>query len=162
MKTIYILTVLLFCSFAFGEDKKKDDGPVNITAEKIEFRRKENCIVLQDNIKVIWKDTTLKADKAMLYQAPNSKQYDKVVAAGNVKLVRPDETVTGQKAVWERTKNEITITGSPKVIRKDGTVVTSPVIRYNTVTKKISLQSKQGIRTRIILDNKSVLKFNER
>jgi lipopolysaccharide transport protein LptA len=162
MKILTILIALLICCSVQAEDKKKKDSPINITADKIEYRKKENCILLQDNIKVVWDETTLIADKAMLYQSPNSTEYDKVVAAGNIKLVSPERVVTGQKAVWVRAKNEITITGSPHVREKDGAVVTSAVIRYNTETKKVTLQGKPGIRNRIIIDDTSVRKLNNR
>ena len=163
MKHLYILSALLICCSvqAAEKTKKKNDSPVNITAEKIEIRREDNCIVLQDNIKVVWDTTILRADKAMVYQTPNSDEYNKVVAVGNVKLERPDQVVTGQKAVWERAKNEITITGTPRVRQKDGTVVTSAVIRYNTKTGKIILQSKPGTRNRIKLNDKAVKKWNK-
>lgn len=159
MKILCILTAVIISLSAAAAEKKAPADPINIKAEKIEVLRNENCVVLQDNIKVTTTEYQLAADKAVLYQAEGSEDYNKIVATGNIRLVSPDHTVTGQKAVWEKKSNEITITGSPRVRQKDGGVASAAVIRYNTVTKKLTFQGKKGTgRSRIVISEGMIKK----
>ena len=159
MKFLCILSAVIISVTAAAAEKQTPSDPINIKAEKIEVLRKENCVVLQDNIKVTTTEYQLSADKAVLYQAAGSEEYNKIVATGNIKLVSPEHTVTGQKAVWEKKSNQITITGSPRVRQKDGGVASAAVIRYNTVTKKLTFQGKKGTgRSRIVITEEMINK----
>jgi lipopolysaccharide transport protein LptA len=162
MKTLCILTAVIISFAALAAEKKEPVDTINIKAEKIEVMRNENCVVLQDNIKVTTTEYQLSADKAVLYQADGSEEYNKIVATGNIRLVSPEHTVTGQKAVWEKKSNEITITGSPRVRQKDGGVASAAVIRYNTVTKKLTFQGKKGTgRSRIVISEGMMKKMDK-
>ena len=143
------LILLMTVGIAAAAEKPATNSEIRITAEKIEMLREEGCIVLHDNIKVDIEDTKISADKAVVFQDKTSGDYNKVVAVGNVKLVTPDRTVTGTKAVWEKDKNIILITGAPKLYEKDGHTIDADAIRYNLVTKKCTFEGAAAAKVKI-------------
>ncbi len=146
---IIILTVFLsgaFISspaFAKAEAKKKKDSPVTINADRMQYLKNENCMVLEDNVVVKLDSKSLYADKVIAFQGTNSlgkMDFTRIVATGNVVIKDSDKSLYGKKGVWEKSKNVIRFTGEPVVKTKGGQEISAEIIKYNVITGKVTFE----------------------
>jgi len=142
--SISTLIFVLFCNLTFAAtQKKKKQSPITINAEKMQYLKQENCMVAEDNVVVKFDGGTLMADKIIAFQGTNTEgkqDFVRIVATGNVIIKTPDRTLYGQKAVWQKNKNIIRITGEPVVKMKGGQQIQADVIKYDLKTNKVTFE----------------------
>jgi len=99
------------------------DGPLDVDYEK-------NIAIFNNNVKVEKPDMTIYSDKMQVYFTPNKKEdqapaqgtsaisssIDKIVAQGNVRIVRGENTSFSQEAIYTAADKKITLTGRPQII----------------------------------------------
>lgn len=100
------------------------DGPLEIDYEK-------NIATFYNNVKVDQVDNQLYSDRMEVYFSRNNKaepatqgsstmlggsQIEKIIAKGNVKIVRGENISYSDEAVYNNTDKKITLTGRPKLI----------------------------------------------
>jgi LPS export ABC transporter protein LptC len=95
------------------------DGPLEIDYEK-------NIATFNNNVKVERADSVIYSDKMDVYfvtakgdkasSEPTANSVDKIVARGNVKIVRQDNTSYSEEAIYTASDKKITLTGRPKLI----------------------------------------------
>ena len=149
-KIIFILIVSFIFSGAAStsfaartKSKKKKQSPITINANRMQYLKDENCMVAEDNVVVKFDGGTLMADKIIAFQGttPEGKQdFTRIVATGNVIIKTPDRTLYGQKAVWQKNKKNIRVTGNPVVKEKGGQVIQADVIKYDLLLKKVTFE----------------------
>jgi len=95
-----------------GELKKTTitcDGPLNIDYQKQEA-------VFNENVKAYDGESELYADKMTGYFDKDSKKIVKIIAEGNVKIVRGEDTSYSDKAIYDAENQKISLIGRPKLI----------------------------------------------
>ncbi|MFH1622062.1 MAG: LPS export ABC transporter periplasmic protein LptC [Candidatus Omnitrophota bacterium] len=95
-----------------GELKKTTitcDGPLDINYLKQEA-------VFNENVKAYDGDSELYADKMTGYFDKESKKIVKIVAEGNVKILRGQDTSYSDKAIYDTETQKISLIGRPKLI----------------------------------------------
>jgi LPS export ABC transporter protein LptC len=98
------------------------DGPLDIDYEK-------NIAIFNNNVKVEKSDLTIYSDKMQVYFIPKqeenkaaqgaaamSSSINKIVALGNVRIVRGENVSYSQEAVYTAQDKKITLTGRPQII----------------------------------------------
>ncbi|MFH1779015.1 MAG: LPS export ABC transporter periplasmic protein LptC [Candidatus Omnitrophota bacterium] len=85
------------------------DGPMEVNYGK-------NFAVFDNKVKVEDERGQLYCDKATAYYEPKMRQIIKVVAQGNVKLVRGGSWTFSDEAVYLAKEEKVILTGSPKVV----------------------------------------------
>lgn len=98
------------------------DGPLEIDYEK-------NIAVFNNNVKVERSDSTMYSDKMDVYFSKGqdtAKQeetpelmgtnIDKIIARGNVKIVRGENTSYSEEAIYTASDKKITLIGRPKLV----------------------------------------------
>jgi len=104
------------------------DGPLEIDYEK-------NIATFNNNVKVDRTDSTIYSDKMDVFFIPSGKgeepkdkstanktpslmgsSIDKIIARGNVKIVRGDNTSYSEEAIYSALDKKILLTGRPKLI----------------------------------------------
>lgn len=126
--------------------------PIDITADRLEVRTKDNVAVFEGRVRADQGDMTLSADRVTVYYQgdetktaqtlsgdtakPEAKPEAKpaagaedkpptitrIDAAGSVKLVSPSETATGSWGVYDMEKRIITVGGAVQLTRGDATI----------------------------------------
>jgi LPS export ABC transporter protein LptC len=97
------------------------DGPLDVNYEK-------NVAIFNNNVKVEKSDLTIYSDKMQVYfnakkgksgaaKSPEamSNSIDKIVAQGNVRIIRGDNTSYSQEAVYTSFDKRIVLTGKPHI-----------------------------------------------
>ena len=106
------------------------DGPLEIDYEK-------NIAAFNNNVKVERTDSTIYSDKMDVYFSQSNNKEDKgakdagqakesselmgtkiekIIARGNVKIVRGENTSYSEEAIYTASDKKITLTGRPKLI----------------------------------------------
>ena len=98
------------------------DGPLDVDYEK-------NIAIFNNNVKVEKPDLTIYSDKMQVYFTPKqqdsvtvggsaviSSSVNKIVALGNVRIIRGENTSYSQQAIYTAIDKKITLTGRPQII----------------------------------------------
>ncbi|MFA4933296.1 MAG: LPS export ABC transporter periplasmic protein LptC [Candidatus Omnitrophota bacterium] len=98
------------------------EGPLDVDYEK-------NIAIFNNNVKVEKSDLTIYSDKMNVYFSPKdqkgsagketgiiSSSIDKIVAQGNVRIIRGENISYSQEAVYSALTKKITLTGRPQIV----------------------------------------------
>lgn len=85
------------------------DGPLDIDYQKQEA-------VFNDNVKAYDGESELFADKMIGYFDKETKEIVKIVAEGNVKIVRDQDVSYCEKAIYNAQSRKISLIGRPKLV----------------------------------------------
>ena len=98
------------------------DGPLEVDYEK-------NIAVFNNNVKVEKPDLTIYSDRMQVYFSPRQEEakgvqeslamassINKIVAHGNVRILRGENTTYSQEAIYDAKSKKITLTGRPQII----------------------------------------------
>ncbi len=98
------------------------DGPLDVDYEK-------NIAIFNNNVKVEKSDLTIYSDKMQVYFSPKqeegkaavegaviSSSINKIVAQGNVRILRGENISYSQEAIYNALDKRITLTGKPQIV----------------------------------------------
>lgn len=85
------------------------DGPLDIDYVK-------QTAIFNNNVEAFDGESQLFADKMTGYFDSTSKKLNKVIAEGNVKMIRGKDTAYGQQAIYDAEKQTVSLIGRPKLI----------------------------------------------
>lgn len=98
------------------------DGPLDVDYEK-------NIAIFNNNVKVEKPDLTIYSDKMQVYFTPKqqdqaaaqgpaaiSSSVNKIVALGNVRILRGENISYSQEAIYSAIDKKITLTGRPQIV----------------------------------------------
>lgn len=98
-----------------GEKPKKSKTIITCDGE-VQFDYDKNEAYFNKNVKVTSEDGTIDADKITVYLNSDTRRLSQIVADGNVKIVRGDNTTFSQRASYSDVDKKVTLSGSPKLI----------------------------------------------
>lgn len=112
-----LLALLLLVAPAAAQQK------VNITADQFTVDEKTKQAVFNGNVVVVHPSVTVNANKVeAVYGTGGASDIESFVATGTVKLETPDQTATGDRAVFNPGDQLLRLTGNVKVTNPSGTV----------------------------------------
>ncbi len=110
-------------------DKASQSKKVDIEADGMEILEKKNQAIFTGNVKATRRDVTMTADKLIVdYRKTKDKtgKEDTEVtflrAFGHVRIVSPEQTITGDQAKMDVRKNLLWVTGNVVVKKKNSTI----------------------------------------
>ncbi len=144
-----ILVLGLFCGLAvpaFAQITFGGDDPIDVKAERATYKGAKT--VLSGDVVIQQAGSTILADRMDIIRAQNTQGKDgqaegsfvqlgnisHIVAVGNFKYITVQNNVTGDKGVYERDKNIITVTGNVKFTQDNGNTVTGNKMIYDLTT----------------------------
>lgn len=124
-----------------------NDSPINVRADRATYRGAQT--ILTGNVRVVQKDATILADRMDLHRSETKADnagadegsiklgnINRIVAIGNFVYITPENRVTGDKGVYERDKEIITVTGNAKFVQNNGNTVTGNTMIYDLNTNR--------------------------
>lgn len=149
-------------SFAFG-----GDGPINITADRAVYIggqtdlsgdvvvTQDGATIYSDTMNIFRQEATSEADGSL-----RLGEVNKIIATDNFRYKTAENDVTGNRGVYERDKNLITVTGDVLVKQPGGNTAKTDKLTYNTITETIRFSGNcqgrdcgAGGRTRVVIQN---------
>lgn len=147
MKLLYTTTALLICLAMTTQAQAQvfgGDSPINVIAEKATYEG--NLTVLEGKVDIKQGVARIQSDTMNIYrgQAPASSTdslklgaVNRIDARGNFRYTTPENTVTGDRGIYERNKGIITVTGNVTVRQPGGNTATTDKLVYNVKTEAI-------------------------
>lgn len=103
--------------------------PIEVYADQgIEWNQKEKLYIARGNAKAIQGDTTVHADTLTAhYEETKGKgsEITRIIALGNVKIVSPEQTVYGDRGVYDAQKGMLVLTGKKLRLETKEDIVTA-------------------------------------
>lgn len=98
---------------------------IDVNADRIEVRDRENLALFQGNVKVEQADMTLEANTVRVYyergQAENLTIL-RIDASGNVRLTSPSERAVGNYGIYDVRQRQITLVGNVRLTKGESTL----------------------------------------
>ena len=79
-----------------------------------------------------------------------AEKIDRIVAKGNVRMVQEDRVATGDQAIYYKDRDEVVLTGNPQLWRAENTLKGERII-FNLATKKVLVESSPQRRVEALL-----------
>jgi lipopolysaccharide export system protein LptA len=119
------------------------ENPVDISADRLEVKQKENIALFTGNVVVTQSDMSLVSDRiTVFYQGDrdknNSSSISRLDASGNVVMTSPTETIKSTWGVYDFSEKIITLGGNVEFNNEDGQI-TSPRLQVNLTTGQITM-----------------------
>ncbi|MEP9358605.1 LptA/OstA family protein [Sphingomonas sp. KR3-1] len=133
---------LLAASPAAAQQRHDSNAPIDFGAQHIELQDKQNRVLLSGSVNIKQAEMTLLAARVTLaYQgqiANGSPEVTRIDASGGVTVTRPDQSATGQYAVYDVNKRIITMVGSV-TLKQAGNVVSGGRLIINLDTGRATI-----------------------
>ena len=98
------------------KDHKKNSTSLEITSERMRSENGGQKIIFSGNVAVTKEGISITSDILEVYNTPDKKQTQEIVAIGNVKISRGDKKAKGDRAVYLEHIQKIILTGNPKAV----------------------------------------------
>ena len=79
-----------------------------------------------------------------------AEKIDRIVAKGNVRMVQEDRVATGDEAIYYKDRDEVVLLGNPQVWRAENTLKGERII-FNLTTNKVLVESSPQRRVEALL-----------
>jgi lipopolysaccharide transport protein LptA len=100
--------------------KKADSSPIHITSDRMRSENGGQKIIFSGHVEAVRDDMTITSDIMEVYNTPDKKQTEEIVAIGNVEIVRCDKRAKGDRAVYLDQLQKIILTGTPNAVAWEG------------------------------------------
>lgn len=119
------------------------ENPVDISADRLEVKQKENIALFTGNVVVSQSDMSLVSDRiTVFYQgeraAGSSSSISRLDASGNVVMTSPTETIRSRWGVYDFSKKIITLGGDVIFSNADGQI-NAPRLQVNLNSGQITM-----------------------
>jgi lipopolysaccharide export system protein LptA len=105
------------CSLAYAgsgaNEPGSQQGPVEVTAERMISESKANQIIFSGNVEARRGELYVKADRLEVLQEPQSKKVSQMVAIGNVYITKGEQAATASRATFHEREQKVVLTGNP-------------------------------------------------
>jgi lipopolysaccharide transport protein LptA len=121
--TLVAVILVVMLSLIPGPVKAEEEprkGPVTVTSNTMEVERGGKVVIFKGDV-VAKEDFTLCSDKLELFYGEGDEVRE-IVATGNVGLVKDNKTAEGDKAVYDRIKRTVVLTGGAQIGQCSDTV----------------------------------------
>jgi lipopolysaccharide transport protein LptA len=118
--------VLLLTGVSFAQQGLK--GPTVITSKRLLADNKKNFALFEGAVVAKNSDMTLHSNKMEVYYDENGN-VQKIIAFGNVKLIRAERVVTSEHAEYFTSERKVVFTENPKAV-EGGNIVTGSKMTY--------------------------------
>ena len=128
-----------------------NDEPIDVMARRAVYKGPKT--VLTGSVDVRQGTSHILADVMDIYRLQSVSEdggkviygnVTKIFSTGNFKYSTPENSVTGNKGVYEREKNIITVTGNVTYIQKSGNSVTGERLIYDLTTNRARFDGNSG------------------
>jgi len=119
------------------------DNPVDISADRLEVKQKENIAFFTGNVVVTQSDMSLISDRITVFyegdrEEGNTSSISRLDASGNVVMTSLTETIRSTWGVYDFAERIITLGGQVVFTNAEGQI-TSPRLQVNLETGQITM-----------------------
>ena len=101
---------------------------IKIISDKLEIIRAENISIFSGNVYAIENDLEIWSEKLMMTSNKDETEVKEINAHGNVKIVREELTVNGDKARYDPIQNKLFVFGKVEVLQNQSIILCDKII----------------------------------
>lgn len=150
MKTVlFVIAAALFAAPASAQVSFGSDEPIDVKAERAAYKGPKT--ILSGDVEVTQGGSRIRAERMDLFRKKIPVEDQEITKYGNINLIvaegdfeyiTPQNSVVGDKGVYERDKNIITVTGDVTFTQESGNTVSGERLIYDLTTNRASFGSK--------------------
>ncbi len=104
-----------FVSIALAGQEGSGSEAIEITSRRLEADQAAGTVRFIGEVVAVQGDITIRAEELTLYQAKEGRRIDRMEAFRQVRIEQGERVATGQKAIFDKARGQVVLTGSPKV-----------------------------------------------
>jgi len=149
MRILKIIAIATLMSFpAHAQVSFGGDDPIDVKAERAAYKGPKT--VLTGDVEVLQGTSQIHSQRMDLFRqkVPQDNEagfsygnINRIVAVGNFKYITPENNVRGNRGVYERDKNIITVTGDVVFTQKNGNTAMGDKLTYDLTTNRARFAS---------------------
>lgn len=151
IKRLLFLLIMLtsLCSssvWSASRDSKEvsPDGPIDITAERLDVDEQGGSAVFTGQVVVKQGDMTVYAEKLIVYRDRKSEQVERIEASGGVRVVQQDRVGTAQQATFYQQEEKLVLIGDAKVQQGQNLVSGEEIILFLKENRSLVKSGEDG------------------
>ena len=101
---------------------------IKIISDKLEIIRTENISIFSGNVYAVEDDLKIWSEKIIMTSSLDEKKVTEINAHGNVKIVREELTINGDKARYDTIQNKLIVFGKVEVLQNQSIILCDKII----------------------------------
>ena len=122
LKNFFI--AFLFILFANSANAKQ----IKIISDKLEIIRADNISIFSGNVYAVEDNLSIWSEKLILTSSKDEREVKEINAHGNVKIVREELSINGDKARYNPVQNKLFVFGKVEVLQNQSIILCDKII----------------------------------
>ena len=122
LKNFFI--TFLFILFTNSANAKQ----IKIISDKLEIIRAENISIFSGNVYAVEDNLSIWSEKLIMTSSKDEKEVKEINAHGNVKIVREELSINGDKARYDTIQNKLFVFGKVEVLQNQSIILCDKII----------------------------------
>ena len=122
LKNFFI--TFLFILFTNSANAKQ----IKIISDKLEIIRAENISIFSGNVYAVEDNLSIWSEKLIMTSSKDEKEVKEINAHGNVKIVREELSINGDKARYDPIQNKLFVFGEVEVLQNQNIIICDKII----------------------------------
>ena len=114
----------LFVLFVNSANAKQ----IKIISDKLEIIRAENISIFSGNVYAVEDNLKIWSEKLILTSSRDEKEIREINAYGNVKILREELSISGNKALYDPNQNKLFVFGNVEVLQNQSVILCDKII----------------------------------
>ena len=148
LKNFFI--TFLFILFTNSANAKQ----IKIISDKLEIIRAENISIFSGNVYAVEDNLSIWSEKLIMTSSKDEKEVKEINAHGNVKIVREELSINGDKARYDPIQNKLFVFGEVEVLQGQSIILCNKII--------VDLEDSSSIMSSNSNERVEALIFNEK
>ena len=129
---------------------------IKIISDKLEIIRSENISIFSGDVYAIENNLEIWSEKLIMTSSNDETKVEEINAHGNVKIVREELSINGDKAQYDPIQNKLIVFGKVEVIQNRSIIMCDKIIvdleNSSSIMKSVSNKRVEAL---IITENKN-------
>ena len=147
LKNFFI--TFLFILFVNSANAKQ----IKIISDKLEIIREKNISIFSGNVYAIEDNLEIWSEKLIVTSSEDESEVKEINANGNVKIVREELSINGDKARYDPIQNKLFVFGKVEVVQNQSIIFSDKII-VDLVNSSSIMSGDSNKRVKAIIINK--------
>ncbi|BCA79547.1 lipopolysaccharide transport periplasmic protein LptA [Desulfuromonas sp. AOP6] len=157
---LYLLLawLLLVTGNGFGQENTSEglgnrNEPIHVVSDRLEADQAGKEVRFIGSVVARQGDVVMYAQEMRLVYVPSTREVERVVATGDVRIVQGDRVATGEQGILFNSEKKVVLTGAPRLFQGENSVAGDEITVYLLEERSI-VSSAEGSRVQAVFHPK--------
>jgi len=127
---------------------------IKIISDKLEIMRTESISIFSGNVHAMEDDLEIWSEELIVTSSKDENEIKEINAHGNVKILREELSINGDKARYDPIKNKLFVFGKVEVLQNQSTILCDKIIvDLENSSSVMSSDSRKRVEAVLINEN---------